>query len=401
MIEQISYLASIIGNVIVWAVFVYFIYTVSYSLILSIAGYFYRISNTKDHELYHKIAVLIPAYKEDEVITGIAQKAAVHNYPKDKYDVIVIADSLRPQTLEKLESIEGVKVVTVDFEVSTKVKALNHALGVLNDKYEIGVILDADNIMQDGFLNEINAYYNQGNLAIQGQRVAKNKNNSMAILDGISEAINNHIYREGTVALGLSCSFIGSGMGIDYNLLKTTLLEMDSVGGFDRDMEVRLIGKGHRVKYLKSAVVLDEKVANTKVFANQRRRWIFSQYHYLFKEFMPGMKKLFQGNFVYFNSAVLRNIQLPRIINIGLLFLLTVVSIFLPFAGFSYVVWLVLFTLIVFSNIIAIPRSFITKEFFLAVLSLPKIFLVMFLLLFKLKGANKKFIHTPHQNTNS
>lgn len=401
MIEKFTIVTHTLGFILLWMLLIYFVYTVSYSLILSIAGYFYKLPFLKRNDGYSRIAVFIPAYKEDEVIIDVAQKAIDHDYPKDKFDVIVIADSLQKTTLEQLNKIEGLSVIIVSFEKSTKVKALNKAMIKLENTYDIGVILDADNIMKDAFLNEINSYYRLGNKAIQGQRVAKNKNNSMAILDGISEAINNHIYRKGTTALGLSCSFIGSGMAIDYNLLKQTLLEMDSVGGFDRDMEVRLIGKNNKVKYLKSAIVLDEKVANTKVFANQRKRWIFSQYHYLFKEFGPGIKKLFHGDFVYFNSAVVRNIQLPRIINIGLLFIVTVLSFFFPFGGISYLVWLSLFGLIVFSNIIAIPRSFINKEFFMAVFSLPKIFIVMFLLLFKLKGANKRFIHTPHQNTNS
>lgn len=397
MIEYIQTIVNVVGSILGGLTLLYFLYTVSYSLILSVAGHFYSVPSIETTKPGNKIAVFIPAYKEDEVIIEAAQSAMAHNYSSDSFDVIVIADSLQKETLAKLTLIDRLIVITVDFENSTKVKALNYALKKVDSFYDIGVILDADNIMVEGFLNKISSFYSRGYLAIQGQRVAKNKNSSMAVLDGLSEAINNHIYREGTTALGLSCSFIGSGMAIDFNLMKSTLAHMGSVGGFDRDMEVRLIAKGYNVYYLKSAIVLDEKVEDTKVFANQRKRWIYSQYNYLFKEFIPGFKQLLRGNIAYFNSSVVRNIQLPRIINIGLLFILSVGSLMTPnFMGFSFYTWFVLLLLLIMSNVMAIPKSYFTKELVKALLSLPKVFMIMFLLLFKLKGANKTFIHTPH-----
>ena len=397
MPELILSILNSIGTALMWGVLFYFIYTVSYSFILSIAGYFYSTKPSTESDLSNKIVVFIPAYKEDEVIVEAAQEAISHNYPKEKFDVVVVADSLKQETLDRLALLDGLKVVEVKFDVSTKVKALNTAFRKLKNQYDIGVILDADNIMEEGFLANVSTYYSKGYLAIQGQRVAKNKNTSMAVLDGLSEAINNHIYREGTSALHLSCSFIGSGMAIDYKLMTSTLEQMDSVGGFDRDMEVKLVGKGVKVYYLKKAIVYDEKVENTKVFANQRKRWIYSQYNYLFKEFVPGIKQLLRGNLVYFNSAVLRNVQLPRLINIGLLFILAIISFFAPLLlVFPFTIWLSLLIVLVFSNVIAIPRSFYGKELLVAILSLPKVFFIMFLLLFKLRGSNKSFIHTPH-----
>jgi hypothetical protein len=44
----------------------------------------------------------------------------------------------------------------------------------------------------------------------------------------------------------------------------------------------------------------------------------------------------------------------------------------------------------------AIPRQFYTIKLLKSILLVPKIFIKMFMLMFKLKGANKTFIHTPH-----
>ncbi|MFT5875817.1 MAG: hypothetical protein ACI8WT_004815 [Clostridium sp.] len=48
----------------------------------------------------------------------------------------------------------------------------------------------------------------------------------------------------------------------------------------------------------------------------------------------------------------------------------------------------------------AIPIKFYTAATLRAILTLPKAFFLMFLSLFKLKGANKKFIHTEHGTIN-
>ena len=157
--------------------------------------------------------------------------------------------------------------------------------------------------------------------------------------------------------------------------------------------------RGVKVAYLKSAGVLDEKVQKDQVFENQRKRWISSQYHYLAKYFGKGMKALFEGNFTFFNSAVLRNIQLPRLVNIGLLGILTIGLFFVrAYLYFGYEVWLSFSALMILSIAISIPREYYTMDLLRAFLKVPGLFLRMLKLLFRLKGANKKFIHTPHYN---
>lgn len=54
--------------------------------------------------------------------------------------------------------------------------------------------------------------------AVQTHRIAKNMNNDMALLDAVSEEINNTIFRLGHAKLGLSAALIGSGMAFRYDL---------------------------------------------------------------------------------------------------------------------------------------------------------------------------------------
>lgn len=377
-------------------VFSYIAAYVIYNFVLSFMGKVHSSKRLPDVGKSNRIAVLIPSYKEDGIIYSVAKSASNHNYPKDFFDVYVIADSLQPETLLKLSDLP-INVETVSFEVSTKTKALNEVFSRIKKAYDIAVILDADNIMKEGFLAKINDAYNAGYRAIQGQRTAKNNGTSLAVLDGISEAINNHVYRKGLNAVGLSSTLIGSGMAFDYNLLKGALLQIDAVGGFDRVLQIILTERGHKILYLEEAVVLDEKVEKPEVFQNQRKRWMSSQFVYLKRYFAKGFLGLLKLNFNYFNVTILSNIFLPRSIMLLLLPLLALAYVFfhewLLLPQFSYGI---LFLFFVISIIISIPSSFYNKKLFKALISLPGAILIMVKSMFSLKGANKKFLHTPH-----
>jgi cellulose synthase/poly-beta-1,6-N-acetylglucosamine synthase-like glycosyltransferase len=375
---------------------IYFGYVTGYSFIMAIGALFYRSKKIKDAKRKRRIAVLIPAYKEDGVIVNVAAQAVQQNYPPDKFDVVVIADSLKPNTLERLRALP-IKVIEVSFERSTKVKALNRAMASIGDNYECALVLDADNTMERDFLKKMNGLFDMGYKAIQGKRDPKNENTSMAVLDGLSETINNFIYRQGTVGLGMSASLNGSGMIFDYAIYKEIMAGMDSIGGFDRELELKLLERGIKVYFARNVVMYDEKVANTEVFERQRKRWISSQFFYLRKYFLPGLAGVFKGELSFFNSAVLRNIQLPRVLNLGLLVLVTTTALLLrPYVVFSPVLWVVLLVLSVASMVMAVPRKFYSVKVLKSIVLVPGIFLKMLLLLFKLKGANKTFIHTPH-----
>jgi cellulose synthase/poly-beta-1,6-N-acetylglucosamine synthase-like glycosyltransferase len=374
----------------------YFGYVSLYSLILSVGGLLYENIITPEATRMRKMAVLIPAYKEDGVIVGVAEQALQQNYPADLFDVVVIADSLKPSTLKQLRALP-IKVIEVFFDKSTKVKALNRAMQEIGDDYDCAMVLDADNIIERDFIRQMNNLFDLGYRAIQARRDPKNEDTSMALLDGLSETINNFIYRQGNVGLGLSSSINGSGMVFDYGIYKEIMNTMDSVGGFDRELELRLIQKNINVYFAKHIVVYDEKVANEKVFEHQRKRWISSHFFYLKKYFAEGWKELFRGNFGFFNAAVLRNVQLPRLVNLGLLIFITFLSlVFSSNVTMSPAVWIGLLALNFLAMILAVPLRFYNVRLLKSAAMLPGLFFKMFFLLFRLKGANKSFIHTPH-----
>lgn len=373
-----------------------------YILVFAIAGIFYKEKKLVKADRYRKFAVLIPGYKEDEVIVEVAKSALLQEYPMGLFDVVVIADSFQPQTLNELRTLP-VKLIEVSFDKSTKSKALNKAMATLNSPYDIAVILDADNIMAPDFLVKINAAFAQGAFAVQGHRTAKNQNTSFAVLDAASEEINNHIFRKGHRVLGLSSAIIGSGMAFHYEYFKKLMAGVKAVGGFDKEIELKMLKDKHRILYRNDAMIYDEKVQKADVFGNQRRRWLSAQIHYFKKDILPAIGHLItRGNLDYFDKAI-QFVQPPRVLLIGALVLLGsafgLANYLLQNNPQFSIAWLIITVACVVALVISLPRSFYSAKTGRALISLPKGMLVMLLSLLRTKGANKTFIHTKHSST--
>ena len=370
-----------------------------YIFIFSIASLFYKQKTYSDNGNMKSIAVLVPGYKEDQVIVEVAKLALEQDYSSNLFDVVIIADSFKKETLDSLRTLP-IKLIEVSFEKSTKSKALNKAMAALDRDYDIAVVLDADNVMAFDFLKKINAAFEHDFIAVQGHRTAKNTNNSWATLDAISEEINNNIFRKGHRVLGLSSAIIGSGMAFRYNYFKSLMSTVTAVGGFDKEIELKMLKEGRKILYLDDAVVFDEKIQKSEVFGNQRRRWISAQFYYFRKGFLNALKDLIlKGNVDYFDKAI-QFIQPPRILLLGAVILFGVgfvlANYFLdnqfPYTNY----WIILLTSCVLSFIFSVPRSFYNLKTLGALASLPKGMLMMLLSLLKIKGANKTFIHTQH-----
>jgi len=388
------------------AVYGYLVFAVFYISIFGFASLFKQKLTAKKIEKMRKFAIMIPGYKEDLVIVDVAKDALEQDYPKELFEVIVIADSFKPETLEALKKLP-IRVEVVVFEVSKKSKALNKCMSAIGDNYDVAMILDADNIMEHDVLHKINDAFNQGFLAVQGHRMAKNTNTNFAILDAISEEINNTIFRKGHRVLGLSSALIGSGMAIDYKIYKNFMSEIDSVGE-DKELEMRLLRNGYQIEYVEDAHIYDEKTSQSKVFVNQRRRWIAAQLIHFRDYFFPGFIHLLKTGNIDFFDKVLQIIQPPRILLSGILFLLTLSSGLVYFLKLDFIsqwftlsfyFWLPLLLLTGIVLLISVPRKFFNTRTYQALLSLPTGFILMFLSLIKIRGAGSRFIHTTHSHT--
>ena len=116
-----------IANIFFLILFIYLAFGVVYLFVFSFAGLFRKRLSFQPAPEKKSIAVIIPSYKEDNVILDTARRAAQHNYPENKVEVYVVADNLKVETIIRLRAIP-VNVIEVKFEKSTKAKSLNAAL---------------------------------------------------------------------------------------------------------------------------------------------------------------------------------------------------------------------------------------------------------------------------------
>ena len=375
-----------------------------YFLVFAIASRLYREKNNVRIERTDRVTVLIPAYKEDEVIVETARSAMNHYSENAVLDVMVIADSLKPETHDRIRET-GAMVLPVTFETSTKSRALNKGLEAIKSKCDYVIILDADNRMESGFVDRILNAARQGYRVVQGHRTAKNNNTSLAVLDGISEEVNNAIFRRGHRVLGLSASLIGSGFISEYSLLKELMQEARAVGGFDKELELMLLERKITIGYASKAHVYDEKIQESGAFVNQRRRWLAAQFIYFGRNIGKGFVQLIgRGNIDYFDK-LLQFVLPPRIVTTGFAalfsaFRLTEMIWNRNATGEMALAWISLLGVSLLAIILSIPLRQYNSSLFRSLLYVPNGFLLILKALLNLKGANKKFIHTHHNESN-
>lgn len=387
-------------QVIVYGVGFYLAFHTIYLLFFSITGHFLPKEPLPEaeHQL-RPICVLIPAYKEDAVILETAQAALAHDY-SGTFQVVVIADKLQPETLKTLRQL-GADVMEVHFEKSTKGKALKLAVNAFAEgQYAIAVILDADNIMGKGFLGQVNTAFEQGYKVVQGHRTAKNLNTAFALLDACNEEINNHIFRTGHRAVGMSAALIGSGMAFDFSYLKQLLTDIGETAGEDKEIDIRVLRDKEPIHYLQQGWVYDEKVSSAQVFTKQRTRWISTQVEFLTNHLPAGLTQLLvKGNICFFDKIV-QSLLLPRILLMGVLTFIAALSWFLPW-GPSPLFWCALLILTGFALLLALPRRLYNRQLWQAMLNLPLAFVSMAMALVKSRKAGNTFIHTPHTSASN
>jgi cellulose synthase/poly-beta-1,6-N-acetylglucosamine synthase-like glycosyltransferase len=389
-------------HIVSFIVFVYVGLSVIYLFLFAMAGRFGKLKKYTIDEKKAMIAVLIPSYRDDSVILDTALQALKQSYPSERYTVTVIADGLQADTIQQLKRLP-IQVVEVSFDVSMKAKSLNAAFRQLpSGVYDIAMILDSDNIMNPDCLEKANHAFQQGWQVIQCHRTAKNKNTAVAILDALSEEVNNTIFRRGHRAAGFSCTLIGSGMAFKYELLKDifALPEIQNNPGEDREVDIQLVKKSIIVEYIDDAYVFDEKVQRKEVFEKQRTRWLGTQVEQAGRFFRKDMLSLFWRK-TYINKCF-QNFLLPRLLFVLLFFFILITCAVDIITGYGLLMpswhwWVALFLIYVVTMLLAVPSSFYNRKTGKAILQVPVLIVSMIKALLKI-GQNKKgFLHTPKE----
>lgn len=227
-----------------------------------------------------KFSIVIPAYQEKFVLLENIEALLKQNYPRDLFNITIIADRCSPEILEKLRTVPSLRILEIHIEQSTKAKTL---MSFFRSKegfalYPYAIVLDADNVCHPDFLIELSAEIQKGYNVVQAQRVSKNEQTMVAKLDTISEIWWNFI-RKATRWIDTSCPLIGSGFAIPTTLLENGLKYVIERGLVSEDRPLHrylLLDSRQSIRYCPQAVVYDHKTTRAGIFLKQRARWIQS-----------------------------------------------------------------------------------------------------------------------------
>ena len=382
---------------------------VMYALFFALTSHLPKKKHLPSSTIHHpSFLVLIPAYHEDAVIINTVKSFLQQDYPKDLYQLCIISDHMEATTNEQL-AVLPITLLQPTFEKSSKAKALQYAISAISHQpsaiYDFTVILDADNIVAPDYLSHLSQIVRK-DIAIQCHRTAKNENNDIAALDGLSEEINNSIFRRGHNRIGMSSALIGSGMCFDYNWFKANVTKLNTAVE-DRELEVLLMKQGIHIHYAENILVMDEKVSNSDNFQRQRLRWMTGQVQALFQMLPDVPKAIITGNINYIDKTI-QQALIPRSILLAIIPLFSILSLLyyyiLPLPSYiihlhSYAFhlkWWGLFTTICFALFAATPKRLRHQLISRKLLALPSLVWKMLHNITSIDNKNKDFIHTTH-----
>ena len=339
--------------IIDWILFVLVAGTILYLGIFAIASLFNRNTVYTKAKKQNRFVILIPSFKQDEVIEHTVASILGQVYPMRLFDVVVISDHQSEMTNMKLAQYP-ITLLTPDFDESTKAKSLQYAILNLPEfkLYDIALVLDADNIVGQDFLTQVNdAFETAATKAIQLHRISRNRDTAVARMGSIFEEINNAIFRRGHITMGMSAALAGSGTAYDFNWFKTNVMKAKTAGE-DKEMEALLLRQGYFIDYFDNILVYGEKKRTTIKMNEQHGRWAWQQIQNFVRniKFLPGA--IFQKQYDLADK-IIQWMLVPRTTMVGIIMMM---SIILPFIYLTLVIkWWILGSLALFVFALATP----------------------------------------------
>lgn len=284
-----------------------------------------------------RFAVIIAAHNEELVIAHIIDSLSRQSYPKNLYDIFVVADNCTDKTAEIATKHGALVYVRSNNEERGKGYALEwmfHQIYSMEKKYDVISVFDADNLVSSNFLLEMNRRLCQGHKVVQGYIDSKNPFDSWITCSySIAFWLSNRIFQLSRYYLGLSCGLCGTGFCIDLETLKkigwgaTCLTE-------DLEFTMKLGINNMKVAWAHEAVVYDEKPLTLRQSWNQRKRWMQGHADCAGRFLVPLFRKAFrEGDLTAFDCAVYL-FQPIRFVFIGLITIMMWVQTLYPESPF-------------------------------------------------------------------
>lgn len=258
----------------------------------------------------HRFAVLVSARNEEKVIGELIKSINSQTYGRENIRIFVIADNCTDETA-RVARISGARVYKrSDTEKIGKGYALEKLLRHISEDYPKNYfdgffVFDADNILEENYIEEMNRTFSDGYEIITGYRNSKNYGSNW-----ISAGYSLWFLRESRYLnhsrflLGNSCAVSGTGFFFSRKIL-------EKCGGWpfhllteDIEFTVHNITKGEKIGFCKNAVLYDEQPVLFRQSWNQRLRWAKGYLQVFGKYWKDLFKGIFRGDFSCFDMTM-------------------------------------------------------------------------------------------------
>ena len=353
---------------------------------------------------YSHFTILIPARNEEEVIKDAIQSFKRQKYPKDNYEIVVVINNTTDNTLGVCNA-EGVRCILCERKIKNKGDALKEAFDRLKkEKTDAYIIMDADNVVNDEFLSEMNKSLNEGTLVAKSSMDIKAKENTWVSSSyAIYFFIQSILYSIPRNNIGASCAINGTGIMIKKEVIDKYGFNVRTI---TEDLEFMTLCalNNIKIKFVEGAICYAEHPSDFKVSMIQRRRWT---------------KGIYEGFIIYFNNIIKNMIKRPNIelldslliYSTPLILILSLISIFINFLIVPLPIYLIItsFSLLVSYISISLCALFVCvkskkkiKDFLTGIIMFP-IFLLSWqylniIILFKKEVVWDEIKHIETQN---
>lgn len=264
-----------------FAIFIFFTVIYLYRVLYITVGLWSK-RRKKDQPLdvsQHTYAVFIAARNEEAVIGELIRSIKNQSYPSDLVDIYVAADNCTDQTASVAREYGATVFERFDKKQVGKGYALDflfkhvREMG-LEEKYEGYFVFDADNLLDENFITEMNRSFDQGYRVLTSYRNSKNYHENW-ITAGYAlwfmheaEFLNNP-----RMILGKSCAISGTGFLIHHDIIRRNGGWIHFLLTEDIEFSISEVIQGETIGYCGKAILYDEQPSTFQQSWNQRMRW--------------------------------------------------------------------------------------------------------------------------------
>ena len=236
----------------------------------------------KDYSFQPFVSIIVPTYNEDKVIEKRIENLLALDYPKSKYEIIVVDSGSTDNTAQAVEYIirqsskPTLKLVREE-ERRGKASAIN--FGKNHARGDIVLITDANTLFDKDVLRELSPYFEDVKVGgVGGKYAVSNPNSALASSESFYWYIE-YIMREGEAHLDSACTFHG-----EINAWRKDLVTADTkMLTEDLDIAVQIKRAGYKVDYEPNAIACEPSAITAGEQIKQRKRTSIGTMQCIFK----------------------------------------------------------------------------------------------------------------------